>query len=141
MPSDVFLDSSYAIALAAVSDRLHASAIEIAERMRAERRRLVTTHAVLCEIANSLAKLRYRAAAVQLLQSIQADTSVELVAVSDDLLAKGFSLYSQRMDKQWGLTDCISFVVMQERGITEALTADDHFQQAGFVALLGNATW
>ncbi len=139
MPNDVFLDSSYAIALAAVSDRLHTSAIEIAERMRAEQRHLVTTHAVLCEIANSLAKPRYRAAAVQLLHSIQADASIELVAISDDLLAKGFSLYSQRMDKQWGLTDCISFVVMQERGITEALTADGHFQQAGFVALPGSA--
>jgi uncharacterized protein len=42
-----------------------------------------------------------------------------------------------RRDKEWSLTDCISFVVMKERGLTEALTADHHFEQAGFKALLG----
>ena len=49
---------------------------------------------------------------------------------------EGVRLYVARPDKDWSLTDCISFVVMRERGITEALTGDRHFEQAGFVALL-----
>ena len=136
MSSDVFLDASYVIALAATSDELHAPAIELAKRMQAEQRRLVTTHAVLCEIANSLAKERYRAAAVRLLRSLQKDPNIEVVRISDELFAEGFELYSQRTDKDWGLTDCISFVVMRQHGIAESLTADDHFRQAGFIALL-----
>jgi hypothetical protein len=46
------------------------------------------------------------------------------------------ALYGERMDKDWPLTDCISFVVMQREGITDALTGDRHFEQAGFVPLL-----
>ena len=53
-----------------------------------------------------------------------------------ELYQRAFALYCQRMDKEWGLTDCISFVVMRERGLTEALSADKHFEQAGFRALL-----
>jgi len=52
------------------------------------------------------------------------------------LFADGFGLYQGRPDKEWGLVDCVTFVVMKKRGITEALTADEHFEQAGFQALL-----
>jgi predicted nucleic acid-binding protein len=44
--------------------------------------------------------------------------------------------YESRPDKAWSLTDCISFVVMNQHGLTEALTGDHHFEQAGFTALL-----
>jgi len=85
-----------------------------------------------------LAKQRYRAAAIQLLESLETDPSVEVVSLTDSLYRLAFSLFKQREDKEWGLVDCISFIVMQERGITDALTADAHFQQAGFRALLRN---
>jgi hypothetical protein len=49
---------------------------------------------------------------------------------------RGLALYAARPDKEWSLTDCVSFLVMQDHGVTEALTADHHFEQAGFVALL-----
>jgi len=52
------------------------------------------------------------------------------------LFHRGVELFRRRPDKGWPLTDCISFVVMQDHGIDEALTADVHFQQAGFTALL-----
>ena len=55
---------------------------------------------------------------------------------SDTLFARGFNLYRQRSDKAWSLTDCISFVVMADEGLNEALTGDRHFEQAGFTALL-----
>ena len=61
---------------------------------------------------------------------------ITVVPLTETLLAQGFDLYRQRSDKEWGLTDCVSFVAMKQQNITDALTADRHFQQAGFVALL-----
>lgn len=71
-----------------------------------------------------------------LLQSLEADPNVTIVPLSEDLYAQAFHLYRERPDKEWGLTDCISFIAMRARKITEALTTDEHFQQAGFIALL-----
>ncbi len=88
------------------------------------------------EIGNALSKQRYRPAAVELLLSLENDPKIEIVPVSGDLYAQAFKLFSERTDKEWGLVDCVSFVVMRERGITDALTSDDHFRQAGFNALM-----
>jgi predicted nucleic acid-binding protein len=134
--AEVFLDTAYAIALAAPSDQLHPKASELASRMQADGTRLVTTRAVLLEIGNALAKLRYRPAAIQLLGALEADPSVNIVPLSEALYSEAFQLYHSRPDKEWGLIDCVSFVVMQQRGLTEALTADEHFEQAGFRALM-----
>ena len=82
-----------------------------------------------------MSKQRYRHAAVELLQSIEADPTVTVVPLSEDLYAQAFRLYRERPDKEWGLTDCMSFIAMQDRKVTEALTTDEHFQQAGFRAL------
>ncbi len=96
----------------------------------------MTTRAVLLEIGNALSKRRHRASAVQLLASLEADPSVEVVSLSPELYANAFTLFRERPDKEWGLIDCASFLVMEARGITEALTGDEHFEQAGFRALL-----
>jgi predicted nucleic acid-binding protein len=71
-----------------------------------------------------------------LVVDLRANSRVAIVPCSDRLLLEGINLFSERKDKQWSLTDCISFVVMREGGLTEALTADHHFEQAGFIALL-----
>jgi predicted nucleic acid-binding protein len=134
--AEVFLDAAYAIALAAPADQLHTRAIALAEILEANQTRLVTTQAVLLEIGNALSKRRYRVSGVQLLSSLEADPLVEIVALSSDLYAKAFTLYRERPDKEWGLIDCVSFIVMHTRDIAEALTADEHFEQAGFQALL-----
>ncbi len=136
MLKPIFLDTSFAIALSAPTDEYHPRASELAERLEKDRARLLTTRAVILEIGNALAKLRYRYAAVELLNSLEADPNVEIVPLTEDLFARAFRLYRERPDKEWGLTDCISFVVMQERGLTTALTTDEHFQQAGFQTLL-----
>jgi predicted nucleic acid-binding protein len=133
---DVFLDASYAIALAAPTDQLHHLAIALASRLEEDGTRLVTTQAVLLEIGNALSKRRHRESAVLLLTSLEADPLVEVVAFTPDLYKKAFHLYRTRPDKEWGLIDCASFVVMRERGLSEALTADEHFEQAGFRALM-----
>lgn len=132
----VFLDASYAIALSNLSDQYHLQAEIIAEDLEAKGTELVTTQAVILEIGNALAKLRYRKAAIKLLDALWNDASVEIVPLTDELYERAFKFYKERFDKEWGLTDCISFVIMQDYKLTEALTADEHFEQAGFQAVL-----
>jgi uncharacterized protein len=134
--NEFFLDASYAIALAASSDQLHSRALELADDIGRQATRLVTTRLVLVEIGNALSKQRYRAAAVDLLVSLESDPTVEIVSLTGDLYAQAFELFRNRPDKDWGLTDCVSFVVMRARGVGESLTSDEHFEQAGFRALL-----
>jgi len=137
MPSKVvYLDASYAIALAASSDQLHERAVEVADQLEAENVKMVTSRAVMLEIGNALAKQRYRKAAITLLDAMANDSNIEIAPLSEALFQEGWSLYQQRSDKEWGLTDCISFVLMKQRGLTDALTADEHFRQAGFRTLL-----
>ena len=132
----LFLDTAFAIALSSVTDAHHARALDLAVESQTQQARLITTQAVVLEIGNSLSKLRFREAAVRLLESMEQDPNVEVVPLSEALYAQGLRLFGARPDKEWSLTDCISFVVMEERGITRALTADHHFAQAGFEALL-----
>ncbi len=98
--------------------------------------KIVTTEWVLTELADGLAASRHRNMFLQTRQEMLADEDVQVVALDMQLHEQGIQLYSGRADKEWSLTDCISFVVMQREGITEALTGDHHFEQAGFVALL-----
>lgn len=136
MASELFLDASYAIALAASSDQLHFRAVRLADELGSRTSRLITTRAVLLEIGNALSKQRYRAAAVELLASVESDPTIEVVPFSEDVYFQALELFRNRPDKEWGLTDCVSFAVMQARGLTDALTSDEHFEQAGFRALL-----
>ena len=133
---EVFLDTSFAIALSSVSDKNHIKAVQIADQLEKNQTRLVTTQAILLEIGNALAKTKYRLAAIKLIESLEIDPNVKVVKLTDQLYTEAFDLFKNRRDKEWGLVDCISFVVMQNRGITEALTADRHFSQAGFRVLL-----
>ncbi|HVT43623.1 MAG TPA: PIN domain-containing protein [Thermoanaerobaculia bacterium] len=135
---ELFLDTSYAIALSAPSDQHHDRAVGLAREIESENRRLVTTRAVMVEIGNALAKQRYRAAATALLAAMEEDSGIEIIALSDTLFSRAMLIFRERTDKEWGLTDCVSFVVMQDRHITDALTADTHFRQAGFQPLLLN---
>jgi uncharacterized protein len=134
--TEIFLDTSFSIALSSVTDRNHVRAVQLANQIETDKTRLVTTQAILLEIGNALSNQRHRVAAIQLLESLETDPSVEVVLFTNSLSKLAFNLFKQREDKEWGLVDCISFIVMQDRGITDALTADTHFQQAGFRALL-----
>jgi predicted nucleic acid-binding protein len=91
---------------------------------------------LLLEIGNALARLRFRAAAIEVLDTMESDPRIQIVPLSEDLYADALTLFRSRGDKEWGLTDCTSFVVMRHMGIREALTTDHHFEQAGFRALL-----
>src|SRR5262245_6374843 len=112
MQAEVFLDTAYAIALSSPPDQFHARAVALAEQLEALGTRLVTTRAVLLEIGKALSKPRYRQAAVQLLAALEADPKVDMVSLSESLYARALPLFRERPDKEWGLTDCMSFLVM-----------------------------
>jgi uncharacterized protein len=93
------------------------------------------TDAVLLEIGNALAR-GYKQEAVEIIAQFLAAEEVDVVHLTADLFAQGFALYRSHQDKAWGLVDCISFVVMREAGVNQALSFDQHFVQAGFHALM-----
>ena len=132
----VFLDTSYAVALSAVSDEHHKRAVELADEMEAANSHFVTTRAILLEIGNALSRVRHRAAAISLLTALENDPKVKIVALSEELYHRALERCRDHVDKEWGLIDCVSFDVMKDEGLTEALTADNHFHQAGFRILL-----
>ena len=133
---EVFLDAAYLIALAQPGDEHHAKAREISVAMNAASTRIVTNRAVLLEVGNALSKIRFRPAAIRLVEVFANTPLVEIVEVTEELSRAGWDLFRRRPDKEWSWADCISFVVMRGRGIRQALTTDEHFEQAGFIALL-----
>ncbi len=97
--------------------------------------RLLTTEWVLLELADALSAPQARSTAVAFLQAVRVDPLFEVVAYLPAVYQAGFDVFAARPDKDWSLTDCISFGVMTERGLSEALTADHDFEQAGFRAV------
>src|SRR5918997_5720522 len=128
-----FADAGYWIAWFNRRDAWHARARALASGLR---RPLGTTEVVLLEVGNALADLSWRSRVAAFLAQLRANRNVTIVPIDANLAARALALYAARPDKDWGLTDCVSFVVMQDRGITETLAADQHFVQAGFRALL-----
>lgn len=99
-------------------------------------REAVTTSWVLIELADNMHLPHEKALVVRLIQRLRAAARTRIVPASEELLARGLALYAERADKAWSLTDCLSFVVMTDERLTDALTADHHFVQAGFRALM-----
>lgn len=130
----LFLDTVFIQALLNKRDQYHGIARAFVPRVRAAAAVWVT-EAVLVEVGNALGAVN-RPAAVQFIQQSYYTANLQVVMVDTPLLTRALQLYSERPDKTWGLTDCISFVVMWEQGLTDAVTADVHFVQAGFRALL-----
>jgi predicted nucleic acid-binding protein len=128
-----FADTFYFIALLNAKDAAHQKAVEFS---RSRGTALLTTAWVLTELADAMADVRHRNAFGKLLAGLRADPDTTVVPPSAELFEQGVDRYNSRTDKEWSLTDCISFVVMEQSGIKEALTGDHHFEQAGFRALL-----
>ena len=128
----IFADTYYYLALLNPRDSAHAMAVSLSQRGSGK---MITTEWVLTEVADAFAAPSLRPAFLALLDSLEADEDVQTVRATRELFSRGIELYRDRPDKDWPLTDCISFVVMEEHKIVEALTADKHFQQAGFVTL------
>jgi len=129
----IFADTFYFLALLNPRYASHNLALEASRRLSGK---LFTTHYVLIEVADAFAGPPDRLRFLTLLDDLESSTEVIIVPASDDLLRRGIRLYRERSDKDWPLTDCISFVVMTDNSITDALTGDVHFQQAGFRPML-----
>lgn len=129
----ILIDTGYLIAVMRPRDQLHPRALAWS---RALHDRLLVTEYVLWETINELCAPPERAAVHLMLAEVRADRSCRVVDATPALFEAGVRLHAQRADKAWSLTDCISFHLMREQGITGALAYDHHFEQAGFDALL-----
>ena len=115
----------------------HHDAFTFVRLCLANQTRLVTTNYIIAELVALLHKLgRPRAEYVSLIDELLTTPEVEVVHIDPTLHRRGWALLSERIDKPWSLVDCVSFVILQDRGLTEALTTDHHFEQAGFSRLL-----
>lgn len=132
----VFADTSYYVARLNRRDRQHAAAVDLTRNFS---RRIVTTPWVLTELGNFLVRGTHRRALVEFVADLVNDDSVDLCEPSMTLFRSGLQLFAQRPDKEWSLTDCISIVLMQDRDLSEVVSADRHFEQAGFTCLLSTA--
>jgi hypothetical protein len=139
MMRQVFWDSWAFIALGDAQYRYHAEAVQVSRELEARGSRLVTTEAVLTEVGNAFSRRERRKLALQQLQfvaSMIAEGRAQVLTISHPVWRRAWELYQNRPDKDWGHTDCLSFVVMTELGLTTAFTADQHFEQAGFTRLV-----
>jgi uncharacterized protein len=130
----IFADSYFFFALLNPRDPAHAKALDFSRKNRGP---LATTAWVLTELADGLASTPRRQIFRRVLHDFELNRTNLIVPANVETFEKGVDLYHSRPDKEWSLTDCISFAVMKEEGIIEALTADHHFEQAGFTLLLG----
>jgi predicted nucleic acid-binding protein len=133
----VFADTGYWAALLNPKDQLHAKAGEVSSGLG--KVRILTTEMVLDELLAALSKIPLRPYAIRGVEAIRSNPNVEVVPQTSLQFVSAFDSYRSVSDKEWSLTDCASFVLMRERGLTEALAHDHHFEQAGFVALLRGA--
>jgi hypothetical protein len=129
----VFADTFYCLALLHTDDSAHEAAKAISIGLRV---RIITTAWVLAEVANTFSAAYRRCSVVALFEAITNDPDVTIVPPSQQLFEAGVEFYARHDDKDWSLTDCISFLVTKEHGILDVLTGDHHFEQAGFRALL-----
>ena len=132
----VFADTGYWVALLNPLDDLHNKATKLSKSLNPVH--IVTSQMVLTEVLNDFSKRGdyLRQVATKLIGSINKNSNITLVSQTSEQFNKGLELYKNRPDKNWSLTDCVSFKIMEEIGIYEALAYDKHFEQAGFRALL-----
>lgn len=131
--TDVFADAFYFLARLSRNDSAHQRAIDLSRQITGH---VVTTAWVLTEVADALNAPHQRNLASMLYDTLISDPRVTIVPAEQGIYERGWQLYRSRPDKSWSLTDCISFIVMNDLSLREALTGDHHFEQAGFVALL-----
>jgi predicted nucleic acid-binding protein len=136
MANSVFLDTSGWLALLHIGDAKHEEADAAWRSLISRGYHVTLTDWVIAETGNGSARSRDRRRFSEAVQATIRDDRVELIVVDEELLNRSLEFFGRHQDKFWGLVDCASFIVMQERGIMDAFTSDHHFEQAGFRCLL-----
>ena len=132
----LFLDTYYVQALLNPKDPHHQRARALLPTVKGVAE-VLTTEAVLVEVGNALCGTpRLRKLAAAFIRRCHTEENMTVVTVDNPLFMRALEMYESREDKEWGLTDCISFVVMGDHGLMDAATGDRHFVQAGFRALM-----
>jgi len=129
----IFVDTLFIVALINKRDQYHQIALNLAKQY--ENYPLITTDAIFLESGNKLSA-NYRNEAVELIEQFLASDDIDVIRLTPELFDESLRLYKQYQDKSWGLVDCFSFVVMEQYKVSQALTFDRHFIQAGFQALM-----
>ena len=137
--SKVLLDTVGLTAVIDVDDQWHSIAEKVWRELMASRTPLLTTSLILIEMADGLSRIKHRRAAKELRDGLVSSTRIEIVQATPDHEDRAWHLFGTRNDKQWGMTDCVSIVIAQDRGIKDVFSADHHFEQAGFTLLLKNS--
>jgi predicted nucleic acid-binding protein len=132
----VFADTNFWIALISKKDQLHLIAKQRLQECKGSK--IFTSEMVFDEFLSSCATYStgLRKSAADMVDKIRGSEQIITVEQDTKLFIKAFEKYKKHDDKDWGLTDCSSFVIMEENGIEKALVQDGHFAQAGFVTLL-----
>lgn len=129
----IFIDTSHLIGVSIPNDEIHDVAMAWSRHVSTS---CMTTEFVLLEFLNAMSSPLRRRKAVQVIAEIERDPTIHIVRCDPEVFRLGVDLFSKRQDKEWSLTDCISFRIMESAGITDAFTSDTHFEQAGYRALL-----
>lgn len=135
--NSLFVDTSGWAYLVDRSTALHRDVQTIYQQAIAQQRLLVTTNYIIAELV-ALLTSRSRISRQQIvlfIDALKAASQVEIIHINTELDAEAWMLLKKRADKEWSLVDVSSFVVMARYGMTEALTTDHHFTQAGFVQI------
>jgi predicted nucleic acid-binding protein len=132
----VFADTGYWIVLLNPRDDLHHKATAVARDHGLGQ--IVTSEMVLTEFLNSFSDYgpRLRQAAARAVASLRDTSQIVIVPQTTLLFERALKRYRDMSDKSWSLTDCSSFLIMEEERLASALTHDRHFAQAGFQTLL-----
>jgi len=136
--SKLFIDTSGWANLIDVSQPFHPLAVQIYQSARTQKHKIITTSYIITELVALLSSPLHipRPKAIAFIQSLKTSPYIEVIHISQEIDLKAWELLTKRQDKEWSLVDCSSFIVMQERKITESLTSDHHFEQAGFIRFL-----
>src|SRR5437764_1188724 len=135
---DVFADTSGWGNLFDQAEEHHSNARTILRRVEEQQLRFLTTNYIIAELVSLLiSPMRTpHPTIVTVIEELQASKYVNILHIDPKLHDRAWRLFVDRPDKRWSLVDCSSFIIMQDRGLAEALTTDHHFEQAGFVRLL-----
>ncbi len=130
----VFLDTAGILAMSNRRDSFHENAVRINQYLEEIHVRFVITDFIVVEVCNSLSKHKHLA--LKFLKLIQESDDIEVIPITKTRFEKALQMYQEYTDKDWGLTDITSFLIMKEYGIQEVFTCDHHFKQMGFTVLI-----